>query len=97
MGLDNCHDFHRFPPLFVLLSPKCLHSFTQPMTYFPFFLFLHNPYLILSPIPSFIVSSYLVILDIKDNPVYLAYLETRILRSTKGVLSRELPARQTPL
>jgi len=39
-----CHDFRRFPT-FLCLSPKRPHSFTQPMTCFPF-PFPHNPYLI---------------------------------------------------
>ena len=41
---EECHDFRRFPT-FLCLSPKRPHSFTQPMTCFPF-PFPHNPYLI---------------------------------------------------
>jgi len=43
----RCHDFRRFPT-FLCLSPKRPHSFTQPMTCFPF-PFPHDPYLIFYP------------------------------------------------
>ena len=43
----GCHDFRRFPT-FLCLSPKRPHSFTQPMTYFPF-PFPHDLYLIFYP------------------------------------------------
>jgi len=49
-----CHDFRRFPT-FLCLSPKRPHSFTQPMTRFPF-PFPHNLYLIFYP------TSYLIFL-----------------------------------
>jgi len=42
-----CHDFRRFPT-FLCLSPKRPHSFTQPMTCFPF-PFPHDLYLIFYP------------------------------------------------
>jgi len=44
---EPCHDFRHFPT-FSCLSPKHPHSFTQPMTCFPF-PFPHNLYLIFYP------------------------------------------------
>ena len=92
--LAQCHDFRRFPT-FSCLSPKRPHSFTQPMTCFPF-PFPHDLYLIFYP--TFILSSYSVISDIKDKSSLFGYSETSILRSTEGVLSTgKPPALQTPL
>jgi len=44
---EGCHDFRHFPT-FSCLSPKRPHSFTQPMTCFPF-PFPHDLYLIFYP------------------------------------------------
>ena len=91
----RCHDFCHFPPFYLPKSqvPTLVHS---TMTCFPFS-FLHGSYLIFSSL-SFILSLHSVILDNKDNPVYLTYSETCILRSTKEELSTVvLPVPQTPL
>jgi len=96
--LIRCHDFCHFPP-FLCLSPKRPHLFTQPMTCFPFpfYTIFTTSYLILSPhLLSYLLNQSFRIY-IKDNSVYSACSETRILRSTKGVLSTGKPlACQTP-
>ena len=71
--------------------PTLIHSIHNIFSLFHF-LTQSLSYLISHPI--FILSSHLVILDIKDNQIYSVYLETHILRSTKEDLSTgELPAR----
>ena len=84
--------------IFVVFHPFCFTKSQVPTfihsTHDMFSLF---PYTILI-LSYLILSSYSVISDIKDNSVYSACSETRILRSTEGVLSTgKLPARQTPL
>ena len=87
-----CHDFRRFPT-FLCLSPKRPHSFTQPMTCFPF-PFPHLSYLLPHLLSYLLIRSFRIP---RTSQVYSVYSETRILRPTEGVLpTGKSPALQTP-